>query len=104
MVVRMIWNPRREASLCDTLIDHLNEWGCDPTPCPAEHVELEGLTKWADPAKCEWRCEPRAEFCEFEFCPEFRDGRSGDLVPEDHSACGWQIRVADIIEALQEGT
>ena len=66
--------------------------------CPAEHVEIPflGETIWADPDKCEWRCERVVQWAP----ALIFDGKPGtnDCDPryESHFDCGWQPKWAAI--------
>ena len=64
--------------------------------CPAEHVEIlfMGETIWADPDKCEWRCDTYGlvyEGVERDECFNVYMGKRQGL-HEDHDDCGWQPR------------
>lgn len=76
------------------------EWPDGPDDCSAEHVEITvfGVTIWADPAKCEWRCEAnegmRSRLSSYELCLGRSDWeRTARGVPIGHDPkkfrCGW---------------
>ena len=87
--------------------------------CPAEHVEITvfGVTIWADPTKCEWRCERewtnpscRNALWKIKDMPWYREADHGhianevvgyhslnydeaeELAEREARGCGWQPR------------
>lgn len=96
----------------DRVLDHhYATWGVVVFDCPAKHVEITvlGVTIWADPDKCEWRCEPNGGMCSqlssYGLClgrGKFEMDSRG--VPLGHDpkkfGCGWQPRMDLLMEGL----
>ncbi len=78
-------------------------------PCPEVHVVLPGLTEYADPDKCEWKC--RTLVGDGDECWEHAIVDTGSdptwcyftLREHDEDVlCGWQIRPQELTDALEE--
>ncbi len=86
---------------CGGTSTYRNEWGHDPQPCPAEHVELDiaGQTVHANPDKCLFWCARYRKQVDPKRPGPCRVANN-ESATHGHQSCSWQIRPDVIMEAL----